>query len=401
LIWSHQFLIDTNLARVAWLQVFVNSLQIVADLTFFLYHRAMKTPPSTFNNSWRYVALAWLALALFDATQTVVTMRALGMHHAWLRLFFVTTLSWVAWVLVTPVVLTLLQRFPLPTKRLSSWIVHVGTCLGIGVLWATWAALLEHVTNPLANHSGPAAFTDLWQAKFLGNLVGDVILYGAIVALSLALDAQKRLAQQQAASARLSELLAQTQLAALRLQIEPHFIFNSLNAVTGLIREEKNNVAIEMIAALGDLLRRVTDQSERQFVALEEEVIFLRKYLDIQQMRFAERLRYQIDIPDALMQAQVPDFILQPLVENAIKHGIGKRARGGELMVVAARDGAMLTFTVYNDGPLLPEQWREGVGIANARRRLFALYDTAQTITLQNRSDTGVLATVTLPYREL
>ncbi|WP_165795079.1 sensor histidine kinase [Solimicrobium silvestre] len=347
------------------------------------------------------MALAWLALALFDATQTVVIMRAMGMHHNWLTLFSVTTASWAVWILITPVVLALLQRFRLPTKEVMPWAVHAAACMAIGALWATWGALLEHATNPLANSSGPDAFTDLWKAKFIGNLVGDVILYGAIVALSLTLEAHKRLAQQQAASARLSELLAQTQLAALRLQIEPHFIFNSLNAVTGLIREEKGSVAIAMIAALGDLLRRVTDQSERQFVALEEEIIFLRKYLDIQQMRFAERLRFQMNIPNELMKAQVPDFILQPLVENAIKHGIAKRAGGGELTVVAARDGAVLTLSVYNDGPLLPEQIREGVGVANARRRLLALYGNTQTMTLQNRANAGVLAMITLPYSEM
>ncbi|HXA47937.1 MAG TPA: histidine kinase, partial [Burkholderiaceae bacterium] len=295
----------------------------------------------------------------------------------------------------------LLQGFRLPTKEAMPWLAHAAACLAIDAASATWGALLEHATNPLANSYGPDAFADLWKAKFLGNLVGNVILYGAIVALSLTLEAHKRLAQQQAASARLSELLAQSQLAALRLQIEPHFIFNSLNAVTGLIREEKGNVAIGVIAALGDLLRRVTDQSDRQFVTLEEEISFLRKYLDIQQMRFAERLRYRMDIPDELMKAQVPDFILQPLVENAIKHGIAKRARGGELTVHATRDGAVLTLCVYNDGPLLPEQVRDGVGVTNARQRLLALYGNAQAMTLQNRGDTGVLATVTLPYREL
>ena len=398
---SSQFPTDILHERCAWLQVFVDSLQIVAGARIFPYDCAMKTSATPSTNSWRYVVLAWLALALFDATQTVVSMRAMGMHHAWVTLFIVTTASWAVWVLVTPEVLALLQRFRLPSREVAPWVVHAAACLAIGTLWAAWGALLEHATNPLAYAAGPDAFADLWRAKFLGNLVGDVILYGAIVALSVTLDAHKRLAQQQAASARLAELLAQTQLAALRLQVEPHFIFNSLNAVTGLIREEKNSVAIAMIAALGDLLRRVTDQSDRQFVALEEEIAFLRKYLDIQQMRFAERLRYQLDIPDELMKAQVPDFILQPLVENAIKHGIAKRARGGELTVVATRDGAALTLCVYNDGPLLPGQIREGVGVANARQRLLALYGNAQAMTLQNRVDTGVLATITLPYREM
>ncbi len=348
---------------------------------------------------WLQVAAAWLTIALFDATQTLVTMRAMGMHHAWVTLFVVTTVTWLVWPVVTPAVFALLQRFRLPSKSVLPWIVHGVACIAIGLAWATWAALLEHLTNPLANPHGPDAFADIWYPKFYGMLIVGFILYGAIVALNVSLDAHNRLARQQAASARMAELLAQAQLAMLRLQLEPHFVFNSLNAVTGLIREERGNDAIAVIAALGDLLRRVTDHSDRQYVVLEEEIAFLHKYLEIQQMRFAERLRYHIEIPDDLLGAQVPDFILQPLVENAIKHGIGKRAKGGALRVEAVRAGALLTLTVYNDGPLLPDHVGEGVGLANARQRLAALYGSEQTFELTNWSNTGVLATITLPYR--
>jgi two-component system LytT family sensor kinase len=346
-----------------------------------------------------YVASAWLALALFDATQTVVSMRAMGMEHAWWTLFFVTMASWAPWALLTPAALALLQRFPLPSKAAAPWLVHGAACLGIGLAWAAWAALLEHTTNPFAYPKGPDPFWPLWKAKFLGTLVGDVILYGAITTLSVAFETHHRLLQQQAASARLSALLAQAQLAALRLQLEPHFIFNALNAVTGLIREKKESDAIAMIAGLGDLLRRVTVRSERQFVTLEDEVDFLCKYLGIQQMRFAERLRFQIDMPAMLIMAQVPDFILQPLVENAIKHGIAKRAKGGALNLTASRDGDTLTLGVLNEGPLLLEKIQEGVGLSNTRQRLQALYGDAQALTLHNTA-AGVLATITLPYRE-
>lgn len=352
------------------------------------------------GNGWRHVAGAWLVLALFDATQTVVSMRAMGMHHAWLTLFVVTMASWAVWAGFTPVALGLLKRFPLPSRRATPWIVHGAACLGIGLASATWATVLEYATNPFAYAKGSGPFALLWESKFLGNLVGDLILYGAIAAFSVTLEARDRLLHQRADGARLSELLAQAQLAALRLQIEPHFIFNALNAITALIREKRDNDAVAMTAALGDLLRRVTDRSERQIVTMEDEIDFLQKYMDIQQFRFAERLRYQIDIPAALMKAQVPDFIVQPLVENAIKHGISKRARGGELKVSASRDGALLTLSVRNDGPLLPEHVQEGVGLSNTRQRLLALYGNAQALTLQNHAATGVLATITLPYRE-
>ena len=352
------------------------------------------------NKLWRSAALAWLALALFDATQIVVSMHAMGMKHAWLTLFMTTLASWAVWAVATPAVLKLLRRFPLPSRDALAWIAHGAACLAIGAAWAVWAAALEHHFDPYAYEHGPAPFLRLLQAKLLATLVGDVLLYGAIIMLSTTFEARSRLLEQRAASARLAELLAQSQLASLRLQLEPHFIFNALNAVTALIREDKGNEAIDVTVSLGDLLRRVTDASQRQFATLEEEIEFLGKYLVIQKTRFAQRLRYHIDIPAALMKAQVPELMLQQLVENAIKHGIAKRAKGGELVVSATCNGGQLTLSVFNEGPLLSDQVNEGVGLSNTRQRLQALYGNAQALTLQNRDAAGVLATITLPYRE-
>ncbi|QGZ40397.1 sensor histidine kinase [Pseudoduganella flava] len=357
----------------------------------------MTESTNNFATTARQAALGWLALGLVDGTQVVVSMRAMGMHHAWVTLFVVTVASWAVWAAFTPVPLALLRRFPLPSRRVAAWLVHGVACLAIGVLWAAWAALLEHETNPYAYPEGPDPFLPLLRSKLLANLIGDVVLYGAIVALHAALEARARLLHQRAASARLAELLAQAQLAALRVQLEPHFLFNSLNAITALIRVNKGDEAIALTAALGDLLRRVTDRSERQLVTIEEELDFIRNYLDVQRIRFAERLRYRIDVPDSLKSALVPDFIVQPLVENAIKHGIAKRAKGGELTVAASADGGTLTLSVYNDGPPLPASWREGVGLANTRQRLRALYGGAEALTLRNEAAAGVLATLTLP----
>ncbi|HEX8477555.1 MAG TPA: histidine kinase [Telluria sp.] len=358
----------------------------------------MTQSSSSFIHIWRNASAAWLALGLFDATQTVVSMRAMGMDHAWVTLFAVSVLSWAVWAAFTPVPLLLLQRFPLPSRAARAWLAHGAACLAIGVAWAAWTSMLEHVTNPFAYHHGPDPFLPLFRSKFLGNLVGDVVFYGAIVVLSASALTRARLAQEQTASAQLAALLAQAQLAALRLQLEPHFIFNALNAITALIRERRATEAIAMTAGLGDLLRRVTDQSERQFVTLEEEADFLRKYLDIQAMRFAERLRYQIVIPAALLHARVPGFIFQPLVENAIKHGISRRAKGGQLHVAATCDGAQLTVTVFNDGPPLPDHVLENVGLRNTRQRLLALYGKAHALTLENHAAPGVLATITMPF---
>jgi two-component system LytT family sensor kinase len=191
------------------------------------------------------------------------------------------------------------------------------------------------------------------------------------------------------------------QLHALRQQIEPHFLFNTLNSVAGLVREGRNDSAVIMIAELSDLLRRMLDDSTRQQVPLREEMEFAQKYLDIQKSRFADRLQINIDVPGELHLAQVPSLILQPMVENSIKHGIAKLAQGGMIRIAASRSNGMLTLSVFNDGPSLPVDWetmRPGIGISNVRTRLQTLYGDACGICMRNQSSGGVEVSVSLPF---
>src|SRR5262249_5403289 len=158
------------------------------------------------------------------------------------------------------------------------------------------------------------------------------------------------------------------------------FLFNTLNAISGLVREEKNDKAVSMIAGLSDFLRRVVQDSNRQQVPLGEEMDFVQKYLDIKKVRFADRLHLSMDVPEELFAAQVPSLILQPMIENAVKHGIAKRSQGGEIRIAAFRSNGMLTLSIYNDGPTLPAEPDKtscGIGIANVRTRLQSLYGDA------------------------
>src|SRR5258707_531028 len=144
------------------------------------------------------------------------------------------------------------------------------------------------------------------------------------------------------------------------------------------------------VSGLSDFLRRVLRGSTEQQVPLGEEMEFAQKYLDIQKVRFAERLQLSVDVPRELYRAQVPSLILQPMVENAVKHGIAKRAQGGAIRVSAFRDNGNLTLSVYNDGPLLPADWAEsGIGIPNVRGRLRGLYGEAFELTMRNREPGG------------
>ena len=307
---------------------------------------------------WFWIAAIFAGAGLFDATQNVFVMRAEGMHHYWARLFATLFFSWLPWMLATPLVLSLSRSFP-PSqwKKASTWIAHLIACVGIGLIYAMWVAVWELVLNPWAYPSGSGPFSQLWLHKFYGGLLSYVVLYGMILLVGHILRTREEFALQQTETARLNEQLSKAQLNALRRQIEPHFLFNTLNAIAGLVRENRNDAAVSMIAELSDFLRRVVKDSDRQQVPLAEELEFSQRYLDIQKARFAERLQFTVDVPAELLCAQVPSLILQPMVENAVKHGIAKRVQGGAIRIAASRSNGTLTLRVYNDGPSLPPDW--------------------------------------------
>jgi two-component system, LytTR family, sensor kinase len=359
-------------------------------------HMRMKSP------RWLWIASIWFAIGLFDATQTVVVMRSEGMHHAWLQLFVTVLLSWLPWILVTPFVMRLGRRYPpLQLRPFSTWVRHLAACATIGLVAAAWNASLEELLNPWAKDLPLDPFPHLWLHKFYNGLLEYLFLYGAILLVSRILDSRERLAFQQTERARLNEQLSKAQLNALRRQIEPHFLFNTLNAIAGLVRERRNDAAVSMIAKLSDFLRRVVEDSNRQEVPLGEEMEFVQKYLDIQKVRFAERLQLSVDVPSELFAAQVPSLILQPMVENAVKHGIAKRVQGGAIRIAACRSNEMLTVRVYNDGPALPAGWENGhsgTGISNVRTRLQRLYGDAFELNMKNQDPGGVEVSVSLPF---
>ncbi|PYV82578.1 MAG: sensor histidine kinase [Acidobacteria bacterium] len=351
---------------------------------------------------WLWIAVLWGGMGLFDATETVFSMRSQGMHHNWPQLFITILLSWLPWALATPVIMQLGRRFP-PTglHPLSTWIVHLGAAAAINFLSSAWRAFMDVMMNPWAKPEGPGSFTSLLLAGLINGVLVTIIFYASILAIAFVLDSREKIAQQQAETARLNEQLSKAQLDALRHQFEPHFLFNALNAVSALVRENRNDDAVNMIAGLSDLLRRVLQDSGRQQVPLYEELELLDKYLAIQKVRFSDRLRVDAEIPAELLQAQIPSLMLQPMVENALKHGIAKLAQGGAIRIAASRVNGDLNLTVFNDGPQLSSDWHSsgsGVGLSNLVTRLRGLYGDQFEFSLSNADSGGVLASVSLPY---
>jgi two-component system, LytTR family, sensor kinase len=271
------------------------------------------------------------------------------------------------------------------------------------VIWAGWMAIMQRLLNPWADSRPPGPFVDVWLDKFYNELLASFLLYIAILAVGQMLESRERLTHQQTETARLNEQLSREQLNALRRQIEPHFLFNTLNGIAALVREEKSDAAVNMIARLSDFLRHALNDSDRHRVPLADEMQFLEKYLDIEKMRFGERLQVNVDVPRELLNAQVPTLILQPMVENSVKHGISKRTQGGAIRISACRSNGLLKLAVYNDGPALPPDWdanQPGIGISNLRARLLALYGNNFELRMQNQPPSGVQVSVFVPYEE-
>lgn len=213
---------------------------------------------------------------------------------------------------------------------------------------------------------------------------------------------QRLTSQLQVANAQLETRLVRASLDALKMQLHPHFLFNTLNSITSLIRNGRAREAEDIIAGLGELLRRSLDHRQEAMDTLERELDFLRRYFEIERIRFQDRLKVEFDIDPKCLRAQIPSMLLQPLAENAMKHGISKDPAARLLRVSAERDGTRLILTVYNDGPPLPKDeaaLSKGIGMSNSHARLLMLYGDEARLWLRNNTPQGVRAEIILPFR--
>jgi two-component system, LytTR family, sensor kinase len=360
-------------------------------------------PTAVRSTRWLWIAALWCAGGIFDATQTVFIMRAEGRHQSWPPLFGTELALWLPWALATPFISRLARRHALARGLTARAVaVHLAVFVSLCVVSEAWSASLQVLFNPWGNKRWPT-FVDTWSISLLYQALLFLIVYALILTVTFVLDSRERMSRQIAETARLNEELSRAQLAALRRQMEPHFMFNTLHAIAGLVREHRDEAAVSMIVGLGEFLRRSSEDSHRPQVTLGEEVAYLQHYLDIQKVRFGERLQVSVAIPPELLRAQVPNLLLQPLVENAIKHGISKRVAGGTVRVTGAGQNGRLCLSVYNDGPRIASDWeapRTGVGLGNLRRRLHILHGDQSELQLRRVEAGGAEVVVTLPLRE-
>ena len=311
---------------------------------------------------------------------------------------------WWSWAVVVPGVLWMARRyrFERHTWRRSVAFHFLGSvvCTFAHVALATTGRGL--VITQLTERSFLWS-VDWWmyfRERFFLNFDWETMTYWALVAFVNALDYQRESREREIAAAQLQTQLAEAQLEALQRQLHPHFLFNTLNTISALMHRDVH-AADEMLVQLSDLLRLTLDRVGTQQVALKDEVDFLKKYLEIEQTRFGDRLQVNIDVDPELLDAPVPNLILQPLVENSLRHGIGPRVGVGKVDVTASHAEGFLTLTVRDNGVgLSPDKlhaFHSGVGLSNTRSRLENLYGDRHRFEFQTPPGGGLLVTIVIP----
>lgn len=362
----------------------------------------MTTPSELLNRSrprWLLLAAACLVPAVLSALDALMQARLSGNPKVpWSNVIFSSS-EWLFLGALTPIVYVLARRFPLRRDRLGRTLaIHLLGSLALCIGWATLGVLLGWLIDryPWQGH-----FARDYASWIFTSVPWSVALYfaflGCMYAFTYFAEAREREAQQ----ARLAAQLAEARLGALRMQLNPHFLFNSLNALAVLVRDQNTRDASRMLELLGSVLRQVLQAEQRSEVPLRDELKFLEQYLAIEQVRFSDRLRVRWAVAESAREALVPEFILQPLVENAVRHGIAKRSEAGTIEISASADGSDLVVVVRDDGPgYMPTSTESGVGLANTRARLETLFGTRATLDIRGRDDTrGTIATIRMPLR--
>jgi len=348
-------------------------------------------------------------IGLAFATSTYATYAAKGVPVLWREALFWALTEWYLWAALCPLVFWLSRRFPVGRATWARHLpVHVGAFLVVHALHEVAYVMLER----WAGMDGGTGHS-LRQAVvlYLGKRAAfNSLVYGGMVALQHMSALYRRYAERERITLQLETKLARAQLEALKIQLQPHFLFNTLNTISALLHRDPE-AADRVLTRLGDLLRLSLQHSGRQEVMLRQELEFLERYLEIQQTRFQDRLCVRFDTdPDAL-DALVPTLVLQPLVENAVRHAIEPRAAAGRLEIRARRHDGRLTLQVADDGPGIATSGHgaidgsaipvtgSGIGLSNTRARLEQLYGAGHRFTLANAAEGGLVVTLEIPYR--
>ena len=355
-------------------------------------------------------ALFWMLLGGVALTQYYTRIVTLDYTFDWnhtIRQPGATYLTfWILSFLVFDLYLATRRRYWQTGQRTWFWLVHsVGSVL-FGILHKT----LSYIIGLLLERLWLTQETKTWQELTeLWLLTFPDVLYGALVyhltlLILLALDYRQKFQDERLQTLALQAQLSQSQLQAMKIQMQPHFLFNALNTIAMMVRRRKSSEAVGMIASLSEMLRNSLDRKQKQWVTLQEELHLIEQYLAIEQVRYQDRLQITQRIEPASRSVLVPNLILQPVVENAFKHGIAQTLHHARLEISTHIEKQQLVLEVFNTGHALPNGWNlydhQGIGLGNTVNRLIQLYHGHFRFQITEQED-GVLVRMVLPVKEL
>ncbi len=359
----------------------------------------MASPIARHWSRWTLFFAFWTLVGLSFAIQFYLATSAAGWRIPWSQAVRSSLADWYVFALLSIPAFRLARRFPFAR---ANW-------AGVGFLHLIASLLFSCSYVFLRGGAGywearlvgtPVAFGQALQALLAKTFYLNLWFYWVIVAVGHAVDYYQRFHERELRASELEGRLAQARLQALQSQMNPHFLFNTLHTISALMHKDVD-AADRMVMKLSELLRLALDNTDTHEVPLSQELDFLKRYLEIEQTRFRERLKVEMNIAPETLQARVPNLVLQPLVENAIRHGIERHARPGQIVLRAQRRDDQLELEVQDNGGGLPngKLQREGIGLSNTRTRLQQLYGTGQKFELKNVETGGLLARVVLPFR--
>ena len=356
----------------------------------------------------------WTLVGLFETSKQMVAMRLRGATIGWDDALIQNMPWWYAWAILTPAIAAVARRYRLdvPGRRWIAAPVHLTAALVFSAAHILMAGTLFYFTTTrgggpfLPPGQIPMTLPQLWLTWAANFIVLEIITVAAVTGIVYALDYAARYRESAALGARLAaqaaELrlqVASARLHALRMELNPHFLFNTLNAISGLVRKRETEKAVGLLARLGTLLRETLDRGDAAEMPVREELALLSLYLEIERTRFADRLTIDVECPESAADALVPTLVLQPIVENAIRHGIVRRPGPGSIRIAVTREGDETVLTIANTGGAVepPGNGARGVGLANTRARLRELYGEDASLALA--SGGGITrATIRLPF---
>ena len=344
----------------------------------------------------RAILAFWLLYGLFNALQRFLQATLiLKQSMTFLDAIAFPVSQALTWALLTPLILFLVDRLPLESlSRPRGVVLALSATIAISVV----KILIDTAVTPLLASWVPERGYSLLRRIFIARLYTALITCWVIAAVAHCVRYFEKYHERELRTTQLEARLAEAQLQVLRMQLQPHFLFNALNTIAALMSKDID-AAERMLARLGDLLRLALSSSGAQEVPLKEELAFLQSYLEIEKIRFRDRLTIDIDAKGDVLEALVPNLILQPLVENAIRHGLAQRVEPGTIRIAAHHDTSGLLLSVEDDGPGLSAfTEREGIGLGNTRARLTQLFGNSHRFLLEGGPGGGLVVRMTIPF---